>query len=52
MSSNRIYRKKLSCDEIISEFEHNLGTQFDPDIGKVFLEMLKNNYKNEDLEEL
>ena len=42
MNSNRVYRKKLSKDYIISELENNKGTQFDPKIVSIMLELIKN----------
>lgn len=44
MTSRRPYRDALSLDIVISEFEKNKGTQFDPEITDVFLDILKNNY--------
>lgn len=44
MASNRIYRPKLDPDKIIREFERGRGTQFDPKLTDIFLEMLKNGY--------
>ena len=44
MRSDRVYRKHLSTDKIISEFERCRGTQFDPDIDDVFIFMLKGGY--------
>ena len=41
MNSNRVYRKKLSKEDIISEIEKNKGTQFDPKIADVFLKLIK-----------
>lgn len=41
MASDRAYRKKLPKDEIIRNLENGSGTQFDPFIVKVFLEMVK-----------
>ena len=44
MSSNRVYRSKLSKEEIEEEIEEELrrnsGTQFDPEIAEVFLKFL------------
>lgn len=44
MSSNRVYRSKLSKEEIEEEIEEELrrnsGTQFDPEIVEVFLKFL------------
>lgn len=44
MASRRTYRNSLPLDVIISEFEKNKGTQFDPEITDVFLNILKNDY--------
>jgi len=40
MGSERSYKKALSEAEIIEEIEENLGSQYDPAIGRKFLEML------------
>lgn len=42
MKSDRPYRKALTEDEIINEIEQNTGTQFHPDIAKIYLNILKN----------
>ena len=44
MSSDRIYRKHLSREKIISEFERGRGTQFDPELADVFVFMLKDGF--------
>lgn len=41
MSSNRVYRSRLSDEEILQEFERCKGTQFDPKIADVFISLLK-----------
>ena len=41
MTSDRPYRKALSEDEAVQELKKNAGTQFDPNIVEVFLEILK-----------
>ena len=41
MNSNRVYRKKLSSDYIISELQTKKGTQFDPKIADIMLELIK-----------
>lgn len=38
MSSDRIYRKGLNTKEILEEFRKNAGTQFDPEVTKIFIE--------------
>ena len=41
MTSDRPYRKALGMDTAIEEIQNNAGTQFDPDIAKVFLANIK-----------
>lgn len=41
MSSDRIYRKRLSYDTVMAELEKGTGTQFDPEIAKVMIGLLK-----------
>ena len=40
MTSDRTYRKGLSLDEAINEINRCSGTQFDPNIVKVFIDMV------------
>lgn len=40
-AETRIYRKKLTKEEIIGELEKNKGTQFDPEIADIFLKIIK-----------
>lgn len=40
MTSDRAYRKGLSNEVVIEELKRVSGTQLDPEIGKVFIEML------------
>ena len=44
MSSKRVYRNSLSIDRVIEEFERNSGTQFDPDLTDLFIEILKTDF--------
>ena len=44
MSSKRSYRNSLPLDVIKDEFIKNKGTQFDPDITDVFLDILNNHF--------
>ncbi len=44
MTSNRVYRKKLSTEYVISEFERCAGSQFDPELAAVFVQMLKEGF--------
>ena len=46
MSSNRVYRRHLSKDEIIEEIQKGSGTQFDPDIVKYMVDMINDGYVN------
>ena len=46
MTSRRVYRDSLPMDVVISEFEKNKGTQFDPKIADVFLDIIKNDYNS------
>ena len=41
MNSNRVYRKKLTSEYIISELENNKGAQFDPKIADIMLNLIK-----------
>ena len=45
MTSKRSYRDSLPIETVISEFERCKGTQFDPKIAEVFLDILKNHYE-------
>ncbi|MCR4717972.1 MAG: HD domain-containing protein [Lachnospiraceae bacterium] len=50
MTANRIYRKKLDFDFVINELKRCRGTQFDPEILDVFLELIEDG--TVDVEEL
>ena len=41
MNTDRVYRKKLSKEQIISELENNKGKQFDPKIADIMLQLIK-----------
>ena len=41
MNSERCYKKKYSKEQIINELKDNSGTQFDPKIVDIFLQMLE-----------
>ncbi len=42
MNSNRVYRKKLTKEDIFSEIEKNKGKQFDPHIADILLDLIRN----------
>lgn len=44
MTSKRSYRNALPLDIVIAEIEKCSGTQFDPKIANVFLDILRNHY--------
>ena len=44
MTSKRSYRDALPLETVISEFERCKGTQFDPKIADVFLDMIRNHF--------
>ena len=44
MTSNRIYRRKLTQENVIKEFENGRGTQFDPQLTDLFLKMLREGF--------
>lgn len=44
MTSKRTYRNSLPIDIVTAEILKNRGTQFDPDITDVFLDILSNHY--------
>ena len=41
MITDRPYRKKLTEAEMIADFERNAGTQFDPEVVKAAIELIK-----------
>ena len=44
MTSKRSYRDSLPLDVVIAEFKRCRGTQFDPELDDVFLDILENHY--------
>ena len=44
MTSRRTYRDSLSIETVISEFRRCKGTQFDPELTDVFLDILENHF--------
>lgn len=46
MTSNRTYKEAKSKEEALFEIERCSGTQFDPDIVKVFLRIMRDDREN------
>jgi len=46
MNSDRPYRKKLSAQEILAELENEAGKQFDPNMVKVFISLIREGVVN------
>jgi diguanylate cyclase (GGDEF)-like protein len=44
MTSNRVYRPKLKTKQVIAEFERGKGTQFDPQLADLMIQMLKEGF--------
>ena len=44
MTSKRTYRNSLPIETVIEEFERCKGTQFDPELADIFLDIVKNHY--------
>lgn len=40
MTANRVYRKKLDFDFVVSEIKRGRGTQFDPKLADIFLKLI------------
>ena len=40
MNSNRVYRKKLSREQILAEIEKNKVKQFGPNVADIFLKLI------------
>ncbi len=45
MTSDRPYRKALSGEKAVEELEKNAGSQFDPLVVKIFIELLKESHE-------
>ena len=47
--SKRPYKEPVSIPEALEEIERNLGRQFDPEIGRTFIELVKSNTISTDI---
>ena len=45
MTSKRVYRDSLPLDRVIEEFKRCRGTQFDPELDDLFVDILENDYE-------
>ncbi len=50
MTTDRAYRKRLTTAQVIDEFEKGCGTQFDPDLCRIFINMLTIGFETEESE--
>jgi len=48
MTSDRPYRKALPVEEAIRRLEQGAGSQFDPNVARVFMQMVRAVKKPED----
>ncbi len=46
MTTDRVYRKHLTRDKVIEEIKTNKGTQFDPELADIVLQMIDNGELN------
>ncbi len=46
MTTNRVYRKALSYERALEEILRNSGTQFDPEIVRIFVKWWEDNFQN------
>ena len=42
MTANRVYRKRMPFEKVLSELHDGRGTQFDPELLDIFLELIEN----------
>jgi HD-GYP domain-containing protein (c-di-GMP phosphodiesterase class II) len=43
MMEDRLYRKAMTKEAAIDEIKRNAGTQFDPEIAEIFIDVLTEN---------
>ena len=42
MMSRRSYKEPMAVEDAVAEIRRNLGTQFDPQLGQVFVQLVEN----------
>ena len=47
MTHTRVYRKAISIEDALAEIERYSGTQFDPGITRLFIQIIRESYLNE-----
>jgi len=47
MTTDRIYRKAMNKEEVLEELERCSGTQFDPHLTRILIDMLQNDFYDE-----
>lgn len=52
MYSSRVYRKKLNLSYVLEELEKNAGTQFDPEIVSIFVNLIRTGQLDELLDKM
>lgn len=52
MYSSRVYRKQLELEKVLSEIEANKGTQFDPELATVFVDLVRAGKLDKEFEKL
>jgi len=52
MTSDRPYRKGLNAEKALNEIERNIGSQFDPALAQVFINMVREQHNRDDCAKL
>ena len=52
MISERVYRPRLSHDEALAEIAANVGSQFDPDLARQFIEVMSRPLTQKEIQKL
>lgn len=46
MTEDRVYRKAMTSEDAVAEIRRNAGTQFDPQLAELFVELIQEKLKN------